>query len=114
MTRHVFDRLPVRRIVHQLVKALLHFILFVLLAFCCIVGDKVRDARRRAEANRSMYNYQPYSAVEILIEQMAEHHKMLLRQNTGHELLGKRARGAEVLGAQFVLCFVCNFCFDIQ
>ena len=80
MTRHVFDGLALGRVVHQLVEAFVYVILFVLLAFCCIVGDLSCKVRQREESDGAMKINQSHFAVKVEHEQLDEYPIVFVRQ----------------------------------
>ena len=101
--RYVFDRLPVRRVVHQLVERLLHIVMLELFLLRRVVRDIPRDVRRRVKADCSVDFHQPHSAVQVEAEQLSEHHVVLLREEGADQLSAKWTGCSEVLGAQVVL-----------
>ena len=76
---YVLDRLPVRRVVHQLVKRL-HNVMLELLSLFRVVCNLPRDGRRRVEADCSVDIFQLHSAVQVEAKQLPEHHVVLLRK----------------------------------
>ena len=72
-TRHVFNGLAVGGVVHQLVEALYHVVVFVLIALRCVVGNVACDVLRRGKKDRVMYINQFHSALKIKHEQLAEY-----------------------------------------
>ena len=68
--RHVFDCLPIGRIIHELVKRLLDIVMLKLLACCCIICDLTCNISRELEADSSVHFNQPHSAIEVKAEQL--------------------------------------------
>ena len=101
--RYVLDRLPVRRVVHQLVERLFHTVMLELLSLLRAVRDICRDERRLVEFDRTVDFSLPHSAVQIEAEQLPEHPVVLLREDGADQLSAEQIGCSEVYGAQFVL-----------
>ena len=110
--RHVLDRLPVRRVVHQLVERTLHIVVLELLTLHRVVCDVLRHVWRRVEADRAVDFHEPHSTVQVELEQLPEHYIVLLQKERADQFTAERTCGSEVLGAQVVLLFAGDFWLD--
>ena len=110
--RHVHNRLPVRRVVHQLVERLLHIVACELLTLLRVVRDVPSDVGRRVEADRAVDFHEPHSSVQVEPEQLPEHYVVFLRNERADQFTAERTRSSEVLGTQVVLLFAGDFGID--
>ena len=74
--RDVLDRLTVRRIIHELIERLFHFVMFELLPLLRVVRNVAGDVRRRVEADRAVDFHKPNSPIQVEAEELAEHHSV--------------------------------------
>ena len=111
-SRHVLNRVSVRRVVHQLVERFYYIVVLELLLLLCVVFDIFRDVGRRVEADRAMDIHELHSSVQVEAKQLAEHYAELIRKERADQLTVERTRGSEVLGAQVVLLLAGNFGLD--
>ena len=65
---HVLDCLLARRVIHQFVERFLRIVTLELLSLLRVIRDVAGDIRRRVEADRAVYYYQPHSAVKVELE----------------------------------------------
>ena len=100
---YVFDRLLVRRVVHQLVERLLYIVMLELLSLLRVVRNVPRDVRRRVDADCMVNFYQPHFAVQVDAEQLSEHYVMVLSEEEADQLSCEGTRYSKVFGAQGVL-----------
>ena len=71
--RHVLDRLPVRRVVHQFGERLPHIVVLELLTLLRVVPGVPRDVGRRVEVDGAVDFQELHSSVQVKPKQLPEH-----------------------------------------
>ena len=111
---HVFNGLPVRSVVHQLVEVLFHLVSVALPPLLCIVVDLRLKVGTGRNADGAVQFDELHSAVEVESEEMIVLNVFSLRKKRAHKLATERTGSSKGLSKELVLVLTRDFGVDVH